>query len=78
MVLCCVDAPGDVKGDVILTWPSSPPMSLQYSGLKTGDRVGVLKTVIGYAVHHFFPPECVLILLDTVSRLHLDVFHLAI
>lgn len=44
------DTPGDVNGDVTLTWPSQRPMPLQDSNLKTGDSVVELETAIGYAV----------------------------
>lgn len=73
-----VDALCYVNGDVTLTWASQKPMSFQDLGLKTGDCVGVLQTAIGYDVDHFFPPECVLILRDTILRPFLDVFHRAI
>ena len=46
--------------------------------METRDRVGVLETVIGYAVDYFFLPECATMLREIAFRLYPDVFHWAI
>lgn len=70
--------PGNINDDVTLTRTSQRTIVLRDSLGKTGDRVGVSDTAVGYAADHFFPPKCAAMLRDIVFRLDVDVFRQAI